>query len=368
MPDWLPSWQLPRGLMMLDTGVDLAYVDLPPVDATRPGRALTAAHPTLVLLHGYTNDADSWAATAATLRELLPGCRLVIPDLRGHGASALPRDGAWRSDPAGAFTMGDMASDIAELMVRLELGPAVVVGHSMGSLIAQALALSRPDLLSSLILVSSTGDARGAPFLSDWLRDDVIAGQWRSSPAAGRLIWPEQAMGVSPFDLDPDAVAWMQQLWNFYPLTPGRSTREQAERAARLPLATWVGALDGILRHARLAELQRLTVPTFAMWATQDSFFRRAMQESLIAALAASSRRGGRFVWKQYGHLPLPDNGIQVDDLGHNLTWDAPTEVGRDIAAFAVAGAPTTTWFRSNAPSDPYRIIAEPNRATLVVG
>lgn len=367
MPDWLPSWQLPRGLVMLDTGVDLAYADLPPVNSHRPGRALTAAHPTLVLLHGYTNDADSWAATAATLRELLPGCRLVIPDLRGHGASALPRDGAWRSDPAGAFSMGEMASDIVALMDRLNLGPALVVGHSMGSLIAQAMAFTRPDLLSALILVSSTGDARGAPFLSDWLRDAVIAGQWRSSPAARRLIWPEQAMGASPLDLDPDAPAWMQQFWNNYPLTPGRSTREMAERAARLPLATWTGALDGILRHDGLAELERLTVPTFVMWATQDSFFRQVMQEPLIAALATSSRRGGHFVWKQYGRRPLPEDGIQVDDLGHNLSWDAPTEVARDIAAFAVTGAPTTTWFRSDAPSDPYRIIAEPNGAPLVV-
>jgi pimeloyl-ACP methyl ester carboxylesterase len=353
--------------------VDLAYADVQPLTATAvtsSGPAASAADaPVLVLLHGFTNDADAWAATVELLRELLPDHRFVIPDLRGHGESSLPADGRWRDDPDSAFTMGALAADVVALMDALGIATATVAGHSMGSLVAQVLAADHPRRVSSMVLVSTTGDARGTPFLSDWLRDDVIAHQWRPAIEAQGVVWPDEAMALTPLDADPEAVAWMVKLWNFYPLTPGRSTLELAERAARLPFATWVGALEGILSTHRLGGLRTRSTPACVLWATQDSFFRRGSQEALIAALRAvgDSEAGGvPFVWKQYGRLPLPADGIQADDLGHNLTWDAPAVVAADLAAFVTTGMPTSTWFRSDAPADPYRIVGEPDAAVMV--
>ncbi len=371
---WAPAWLLPRRRVSLPTGVQLAYADVSPL---AHGSAEGRPAPVMVLIHGYTNDADSWAATVGYLRELLPDHRFVIPDLRGHGASSLPVDGRWRDDPAAAFTMGALAADVVALMDALGIRTAIVSGHSMGSLVAQMMAAEHPERVSSMVLVSTTGDARGTPFLADWLRNDVISGRWQTALAAQGVGWPDEAMDRTPLDADPDAVAWLQQFWNFYPLTPGRSTLELAQRAARLPLATWVGALEGILSTNRLAALGACSISTFVLWGTQDSFFRRSSQEALIDAARGrnsasasagleAAPSGRRFVWKQYGRLPLPADGIQADDLGHNLTWDAPAAVAEDVASFVSCGMPTSTWFRSDAPQDPYRIIGEPDAAVVV--
>ncbi|MCB9411907.1 MAG: alpha/beta hydrolase [Actinobacteria bacterium] len=370
------TWRLPRKFARLGSGVVLAYADLSPASEPADGqqsRPYAAAQPpTLVLVHGYTNDADSWADVVTRLRELLPDHRFLVPDLRGHGASGLPDGQGWHHDPILEFSIARQAGDIAALLEALGIGGATVVGHSMGALVAQQLAADHPALVSRLVLVSTTSDARGTPFLSDWLVG-VIEDQWRPALETKGFDWPEEAMAATPADADPEAVSWLQQYWNYYPLTPERSTLEVARRASRLPLATWIGALQGILGTSALPAFD---APTLVLWGTQDSFFRRASQESLIAQLSRRRANPGMgapggnrptAIWKQYGRLPLPDDGIQLDDLGHNLTWDAPVEVAADVVAFVTTGRPTSTWFRTDAPAEPHRIIGEPEAAVMVV-
>lgn len=371
---WTPTWRLTRRRTSLPTGVQLAYAELPPkapetARATTAGSDAAAQHtPTIVLLHGLTNDADAWAEAAEVLQRLLPDIRIVIPDLRGHGESGLPDDGRWHDDPVASMTMPELAADVVALMDALSIKHATIAGHSMGSLVATEVALAHPHRVRGTVLVSTTGDAAGTPFLSDWLRVDVIERTWRAALEARGVQWPSQAMALTPLDVDPNAVAWMQQYWNVYPFTPGRSTLEFAERAARLPLATWLGATQGILDTDRLAALPSLRPPVCALWATQDSFFRTDDQQALIGALREAVGEGGSFVWKQYGHRPLAADGLQTDDLGHNLTWDAPAQVATDIAAFWRTGAPTDTWFQSGAPDEPHTIVEAPDAPVVSAG
>src|SRR5262249_54580617 len=112
-----------------------------------PGRTLhyveCGAGRPIVMLHGYT---DSWHSFRLVLPLLGAHGRCLALDQRGHGASAY--DG-------GDFSMDGFAADAAGLIDRLGLGPAAVVGHSMGSLVARKLALARPDLVERLVLVGA---------------------------------------------------------------------------------------------------------------------------------------------------------------------------------------------------------------------
>lgn len=353
---WSATWRMQREQVRLSNGFDMAYVDLAP-------RAPHDQVVTVVMLHGFTNDADAWADTAAELQRLLPQVRCVIPDLRGHGASAMPPDDRWSSDPIESFTLDRQADDVAALMSRLGIDHAVLVGHSMGSLVAIRLAHRHPGLVKSLALLATSLQTADTPFLSDWLRHDVVHGRWRAQ-LQRRQVDRQQAMALAPIDLDPSAVRWMRQFWNFYPLTPDRSTEEQAERAARIPLAVWVGASEAILGADLRDDLAELDVPVLVVWGTQDSFFRQTDQQVVVAVLTARAReRGQRFTWKQYGIRPLPTNGIQVDDVGHNLTWDAPTAVATDLAAWINTGRPTSNWYRANTPGDPATIVIDQRAA-----
>jgi len=76
------------------------------------------------------------------------GFRVITMDSRGVSPSD---DG-----PAG-FTIDDLVADVAALIEHLDVAPCHVVGTSMGSYIAQELALARPELLSAAVLMAACG-------------------------------------------------------------------------------------------------------------------------------------------------------------------------------------------------------------------
>ena len=74
------------------------------------------------------------------------------------------------------------------------------------------------------------------------------------------------------------------------------------------------------------------------------------------------------FYWKQYGVRPPPPSGDkhQADDIGHNLSWEAPRQLAADIDSFIRTGAPTRDLYRTDAPADIHTIIVEPGKAIIV--
>jgi pimeloyl-ACP methyl ester carboxylesterase len=103
----------------------------------------------LVLVHGLGGSAANWLALAPLL---LPGRRLLVPELPGHGGSEpLPA----------ASSLNAYADRIGLLLEREGLAPAAVVGHSLGGAIALRLAIRRPELVSALVLAGAAGISSG---------------------------------------------------------------------------------------------------------------------------------------------------------------------------------------------------------------
>lgn len=326
-----------RAEVDLASGVRLSYLTWGPAEG-RP----------VVLLHGMTNDAETWRELAEDIEARAPDTRVIAVDLRGHGRST-------RFDRAQEITIEAMADDVVGFLDVLDLDDATLVGHSMGSMVAQDVAALVPQRLSSLVLISASDHGAEASLLAGWLLDDVIEGTWRPALEAQGRTWPDPAVAATPLDADPDAVSWMQTFWNVYPVAPQRPTVEVATTAASLPIATWLGAATSVVGFDRRDAGGNLTVPTLVLWGTQDAFFARAGQEALIERLCA--RATAPVTWKQFGERPLAANGLQHDDLGHNLPWDAPAEVATDIVAFIATGQPTSTWWQIASPDD-LRVIA----------
>jgi 3-oxoadipate enol-lactonase len=97
-----------------------------------------------VLIHGHPFDRTLWAPQLAALRD---GFRVIAPDLRGFGHSAVT---------PGLVTMREYAADIEELLDGLGIVRAAIVGLSMGGLVAMELAASRPDRYWAIGLVATT--------------------------------------------------------------------------------------------------------------------------------------------------------------------------------------------------------------------
>ena len=94
--------------------------------------------PTLLLLHGVGNSARTFGFAAEALGER---ARVLRADLRGHGAS--PR-------VPGGYHLDAYVDDVETLLD--EVGPALVVGNSLGGAVAWALAQRRPDLIRAALL------------------------------------------------------------------------------------------------------------------------------------------------------------------------------------------------------------------------
>lgn len=107
----------------------------------------------VVLIHGYGAMIEHWRAV---MRPIACDHCIVAPDLYYFGRSAIPHV------PPGRRLWSDQ---IAELISDVCHGPAVVVGHSMGGMIAAQTAHDYPQLVRGLVLVDSTGlnDPRHQP-------------------------------------------------------------------------------------------------------------------------------------------------------------------------------------------------------------
>lgn len=96
--------------------------------------------PWLIIAHGLFGSGDNWASVA---KQLSVDFRVLVPDLRNHGASP--------HRPIHNYAA--MADDLRELMLHLEIEKAHLIGHSMGGKAMMHLALSHPDNVDKLIVV-----------------------------------------------------------------------------------------------------------------------------------------------------------------------------------------------------------------------
>ena len=159
--------------------------------------------PPLVLVHGLGGAASNWTELAPLL---LPGRRLLVPDLPGHGGSdALP----------GVSGLEPFADRVAAVAEREGMLPAAVVGHSLGAMVVLRLALRRPDAVQALVLAGaaglSIGNVWGRQLLSIFasVRPGRLAAHYRGlvarSPLLRRLVFGFVSV-ADPVGLTDEAV------------------------------------------------------------------------------------------------------------------------------------------------------------------
>lgn len=98
----------------------------------------------LILLHGFTATGKQWAPF---IKELQAEYHLIVPDLPGHGRSAIPR---------GSFTHRMAAECMHELLNSLHVSAPYAMGFSAGGMTLVHMATQQPDRLQKIILWSST--------------------------------------------------------------------------------------------------------------------------------------------------------------------------------------------------------------------
>ncbi len=165
-------------------------------ELVRDGMALAyeaagSGGPPLVFIHGLACHRGFWASQ---MQHFAARHRVLAPDLRGHGQSDAPHQ---------RYTMQSLADDLVWMCDQLEYEHPVLVGHSLGGLVAMEAAAAQPGRFAAVVLVDSVllppGDRRG--FV------EQLVGSLRTDDAE-QTLRDYYGSFFGPFD-EPDVKAWI---------------------------------------------------------------------------------------------------------------------------------------------------------------
>jgi len=123
------------------------------------GAEFGAAGPDLILIHGIGSRGVSWRPVIDRLAQFF---HLIVPDLRGHGASAKPSAG---------YLAPDYAADLDALVVAFDLRRPLILGHSLGGMVAWRWASEHPDSAARIVIEDAPlhGGSSSLAMFDDWI-------------------------------------------------------------------------------------------------------------------------------------------------------------------------------------------------------
>lgn len=232
------------------------YLRVPYILNGRDLRMVKKPKATVVLLHGINSSMSMWQST---VKKLPKDIRIIGIDLLGFGAS--PRT-SWPS-----YQVRVQARSVAATLFLMKIrGPVIVVGHSLGSLVAIDFARRYPLMTRQLILVS--------PPLYDIDKE----------PKGGIAYHPRRFLRDvhTAMSTHPDAIARLVGLASQYKLV------NRGFDASKVDMTTFLGTLESaIINQTSLRDLERLRQPVTIITGKLDPF----VSEQTVKRLAREHPR-----------------------------------------------------------------------------
>lgn len=252
----------------LESGIEMKYIEMGDPEGEP-----------LVLLHGMTDSSRSWSL----LVPYLSNYHLYIPDQRGHGDSGKP--------DMKKYDRSLFAYDLSCFMQEMGLEKANIMGHSMGSMNAQAFAMDYPEMVDHLILEST-----------------ACIGTNSADPADARNIYILEDGEESP-------LTWDYMEWWYYnpvPVEPVFHFNAIME-SWNLPLKCWA-SINAVPYQSR-----NIKCKTLVLYGGVDYLMGGTTQET---------------VKQQFDEAGVDYTYVQFDNRGHNIHWEESELVAQDVINF----------------------------------
>jgi len=245
---------------------------------------------TVLLLHGKNFNGAYWGETVAAL--LNSGYNVIVPDQIGFGKSSKPAHYH--------YTFQQLAENTEALLKNEGVDEAIVLGHSMGGMLATRYALMYPEKTAQLILLNPIG-------LEDWKL---------KVPYVGVDGWYEQelkktAEGIKKYQLDSYYFGqWSDQYdpWVYLLAAPLKSPD--------YPRLAWNAALtyDMIFTQPVVYEFSKLKVPTVLMIGQRDT---TALGKNLVSPEVAATMGNYPALGKEVASTIPNAKLVEFEGLGH---------------------------------------------------
>jgi non-heme chloroperoxidase len=235
----------------------------------------------IVFLHGVT---DSWRSFERVLPLVPPSMRAYAYSQRGHGNSSRP--------PAG-YRFADFSEDLRLFLDAHDIDGAVIVGHSMGSYVAQRFALDHPDRTRGLVLMGGFTTLR--------------------HNAGVRELW-DVAVSTLKDPVDPNFVRAFQESTLARPV-PADFLDTVVRESLKVPARIWRATFADFLEADFSAHLRRISAPTLIVWGDRDTLCSRGEQEALRERI-----RGAEL--------------IVYAGAGHGFHWEDPAQFASDLQSW----------------------------------
>lgn len=275
------DWTKFKKYVELDSGITMAYIEM----GNPEGEPL-------VLLHGSTDSSRSWSLLVPYL---VDDYHLYIPDQRGHGDTDKP--------DMKKYDRSVFAWDIACFMEEVGLEKASVMGHSLGSMNAQAFAMDYPEKVDKLILESTRMIGTNTEDVTD---------------EEGNVT-----TDTSYSEYDPDSptfvgVTWDYIEWWYYNTNPVPEVFHQMamHECYSYPLETWQVQFPADYQARILANND---IEVLVLYGGIDYLMDAASQE---------------VVKEQMTDAEVDYQYITYTNRGHNLHWEESKQVADDVKAF----------------------------------
>jgi len=234
----------------------------------------------LVFIHGFP---DSWNSFRLVLNEFSSSFHAYAIDLHGFGDSSKPERG---------FLIEDFAEDIIGFLDALNIEKASIVGHSMGSFVAQRVALLYPERVEKLVLVGSASKGKGNTVLTEAL--EIV----------NTLQEPIGTDFITEFQSGTTEKNVSVEFFNSI-----------IQESLKAPLRVWKESLKGLTEVDYSKELSNIKHHTQIVWGVHDSIFPKEEQEILVNT--------------------IPNATLSVyQNAGHSLNWEEPKTFSNGLEQF----------------------------------
>ncbi len=237
--------------------------------------------PNLLLIHGLAGSSRTWRAV---MPRLARQCRVIAPDLLGHGESAAP---------VGDYSLGGFAAMLRDLLGVLEIDRVTVVGQSLGGGIAMQLAYQHPELAERLVLVNSGGLGREVNWI---LRAAALPGAEYVMPALFPGFVRDAGNAVAR---TVERLGWRApraaEMWDAYAALTEPEHRAAFVRTVRAVIDPGGQTINASNRLYLAAE-----VPTLIIWGDSDPIIPVAHADAAHAAIPGSRLE----IFEGVGHFP----------------------------------------------------------------